>query len=80
MVNYLTYTEEFSLKMSGSFTRGKKTDAEWPKLNRFNPEGRCQIASSLSKTDSESGPGGDSLRGSSLYNQTSCDALWIYWK
>ena len=30
---------------------GRKTDAEWPRLNRFNPDGKYQIMSSASKTD-----------------------------
>ena len=51
MVNYLTHIEGFSLETSGLFSHGRKTDAKLPRLNRFNPEERCQIASSLSKTD-----------------------------
>ena len=64
------------LEKSVSFSRSRKTGAERPRLNRFNPDGRCQIMSSPSKTDtfpikmdSKSGSTGVRLRGSSLYEQ-----------
>ena len=51
MINYVTYIEGLSLETSVPFSRGKKTSAEWPGLNRFKPDDRGQITSSPSKTD-----------------------------
>ena len=65
VVNYLTYIEGLSLEMSGSFSRGRKTE--------LSDRGLKSVVITLSpsktdnfKTDSKSGPEGVHLRGNSL--------------
>ena len=67
MVNYLPYIEGLSLHTSVPFSRGRKTSADWPRLNPFDIDDRWQITSSPTKTDSKYGPEGVRLKESSLF-------------